>query len=265
MVERPLRRVEIDGRAATVQSLWAAVGGSYGHFTAMQVRDRSVRGMDLHLTRLAEGTQALFGARIDGELIVERIRHAVGDDVRDASVRVYILESGASGGGPSTTVTVREPASMPTVPQSLTSVRYQRPLAHIKYVGGFAQAYYGRLAAADGFDEVLLVDTDEVIAEGSVTNIGFVDGDTVVWPDAPALRGISMQVLQRELGAAAVPWRKETLRLSDVGSFGGAFVTNARGIAPVARIDEVDIPVDGRLVSTLVRLFEGAPWEPIGP
>ena len=264
MADRSLPRVEIDGRPATVESLWPAVGGGYGHFTAMQVRDRSVRGMDLHLARLAEGTEALFGTGIDEELIVERVRHAL-RDVRDASVRVYILDSGARAEGPSTTVTVRGPASMSTTPQRLTSVRYQRPLAHIKYVGGFAQAYYGRRAAADGFDEVLLVDGDDVIAEGSITNIGSVRGDTVVWPDAPALRGISMQVLQRQLGAAAVPWRQETVRLSDVGSFDGAFVTNARGIAPVARIDEVHVPTDNPLLSTLIRLFDDASWEPIGP
>lgn len=52
-------RIEIDGRAATVEAMWS--GGGFGHFTAMQVRDRKARGVDLHLARLEEGNRALFG------------------------------------------------------------------------------------------------------------------------------------------------------------------------------------------------------------
>ncbi len=96
MVDRSLPRIEIEGHAATVESLWSAVGRGYGHFTAMQVRDRKVRGADLHLARLKEGSLALFGAGLDGERVRELIRHA--------SVRVYVLPSESDA--PSVMVTV---------------------------------------------------------------------------------------------------------------------------------------------------------------
>jgi branched-subunit amino acid aminotransferase/4-amino-4-deoxychorismate lyase len=98
---------------------------------------------------------------------------------------------------------------------------------------------------------------------GSITNIGFVEGDAVVWPDAPALHGISMQILERELSKAGMPWRRAMVRLADVGSFDGAFITNSRGIAPVGRIDDASLPVGGELVSTVVQIFDAAPWDPI--
>ncbi|WIX75724.1 hypothetical protein QRX50_30085 [Amycolatopsis carbonis] len=43
----------------------ARVLGGYSHFTAMQVRDGRVRGLDLHLTRLASSTRLLFGSELD--------------------------------------------------------------------------------------------------------------------------------------------------------------------------------------------------------
>ena len=254
--------VEIDGRAATVGSLWSALVGGYGHFTAMQVRGREVRGLDLHLSRLEEGSHVLLGAELDGGRVRELIRHALGDDIRDASVRVNVFAAEADA-GLSVMVAVREPASMPSAPQSLQSAPYQRPLAHIKHIGGFGQTYYRRLAQERGYDEALLVGPDGEIAEGSITNIAFAEGDTVVWPDAPALRGISMQVLERELSKAHVPWLRRPVHLADVGSFDGAFITNSRGIAPVGRIDDTLLPTNGALVASVMQVFDEAPWDPI--
>jgi branched-subunit amino acid aminotransferase/4-amino-4-deoxychorismate lyase len=261
MVGQSSLRIEIDGQAAPVESMWSVEGG-YGHFTAIQVRDRRVRGLDLHLARLEEGTRALFGTGMDGEHVRELIQHALGDDTRDASVRAYVFESD-SDAAPAVMVTVREPASMPSIPQSLQSARYQRPLAHIKHLGDFGQTYYGRLATENGFDGALLVGPDGAVAEGSITNIGFADGNTIVWPDAPALHGISMQVLERELTKASIPWVHRTVNVADVGSFDGVFISNARGVAPVGRIDGTILPLGGELVATVMRLFDAAAWDPI--
>ena len=60
-----------------------------------------------------------------------------------------------------------------------------------------------------------------------------------MWPDAPALRGIMMQVLQRELDGAGIAWRYGPVRLDDVGTFDGAFVTNAHGWPRSRGIDDV--------------------------
>jgi branched-subunit amino acid aminotransferase/4-amino-4-deoxychorismate lyase len=101
-------RIEIDGCRPTVGTLQRLALEHFGHFTAMQVRDARVRGLDLHLARLAEGSRELFGAQLDPDRIRELARHALADDVLDASLRVIVFASDADG-AQSVMITVRPP------------------------------------------------------------------------------------------------------------------------------------------------------------
>ena len=252
-------RMEIDGRSATMEQLRAVAPAGYGHFTAMQVRDRRVRGLALHTDRLAAANREMFGTGLDTGLVLGYIRHALGE-TRDASVRVFVLEAADR---PAIMVTVRPPGAMPAGAWRLLTVPYQRPLPHLKHIGDFGQGYYQRLAWRQGFDEALLTGPGGVISEGSVTNIGFSDGASVVWPDAPALQGITMQILERALPGHGRPSQRLPVRVSNLGSFTAAFVTNARGIAPVGRIDELILPVDGALMAALTEAYDSAGWDPL--
>src|SRR5262245_23625283 len=53
--------IQMDGEAATAETLAAIALSAYGHFTAIQVRDFAVQGLDLHLRRLDEANRELFG------------------------------------------------------------------------------------------------------------------------------------------------------------------------------------------------------------
>lgn len=256
----PLQRIEIDGRDVTADRLlWAALGG-VGHFTAMQVRGGATRGLGLHLERLDSATRELFGRELDGEYVRGLIRHVLRDDIADASVRVHVH---APEGEPSVTVTVRAPGEMSRSPQALRSAPYQRPFPHIKHIGGFGQARHGELARRAGFDDALLTGPDGTISEGAVTNIGFHDGAEVVWPDAPCLAGITMQLLEARLRAAGIPTRRAPVTLGGLSSYVAAFVTNARGIAPVRRIDDTGFAVDEKLMTTLAELYDDVPWDAV--
>jgi branched-subunit amino acid aminotransferase/4-amino-4-deoxychorismate lyase len=252
--------VEIDGWPASADQLSALAQDSYGHFTAMQVRQGRVRGLDLHLDRLAAANQELFRLSLDAATVRDHIRHALGQDPRDASVRVYGLEL---LGQPSVVVTVRPPGGMQQSPWKLQTVPYQRSVAHIKHVGDFGQGYYQRLAHRNGFDEALLTGPDAVVSEGSITNIGFCDGTTVVWPDAPALAGITMQLLDRQLPSVGLASRRAQVRVPDAGSFSAVFVTNARGIAAVGQIDDHALPMDTDLIAALTGAYQSNAWDSI--
>jgi hypothetical protein len=167
-------RVEINGRPAGLEQIWELDLSSGGHFTAMQIRDRKTLGLEFHLARLDAATRELFGDGLDGDRLRAFIRHALGPGVADATVRVNVFRP--AGSEVSVAVSVRPPAAPPDGEQCLQTVTYQRPAAHIKRYGGFGQSYYGSLAQENGFDEALFTGPDGAIYEGSITNIGFIDG-----------------------------------------------------------------------------------------
>ncbi len=243
--------IEIEGEPVDAAQLWSTASG-FGHFTAMQVRGRRTRGLDLHLRRLEAANRELFDAGLDRERVRGLIRHALGE-VEDASVRVYAFESRDA---PATMVTVKEPGGI-TPRQSVMSVRYQRPDAHLKHLAT-GQGYYGRRAREAGYDDALLTAGDGQISETAIANVGFLDGDGIVWPEAPHLHGITMQLLE-----SATDSRRAPVYLQDVSSFEGVFVSNSRGVAGVERVDDVGLVVPDRRVKALTDAYDAVPWDEI--
>jgi branched-subunit amino acid aminotransferase/4-amino-4-deoxychorismate lyase len=264
-------RLFLDGQPAGLEQVWAidnSAGG--GHFTAMQVRGGATLGLEFHLARLDAASRELYGAGLDGELIRGYLRQALAG-IADASLRVNVFRrtaapvaggAGPAPGGVSVMVSVRPPSAPPGRPQRLQAVEYQRPMAHIKLAGGFGQGYFAGLAHGNGFDEALFTGPAGV-SEGAITNIAFADGDALVWPDAPALRGVMMQVLQRELTRAGLPWRYAPVHLRDLPGLGGALVTNSHGMAAVESIDSVRLSPDAPPVLAAARLLAAAVPDPI--
>lgn len=162
----PVPYAEFDGHPATEDDLRTAAFFTYGHFTAMQVREGRVRGLRLHLDRLDSANRALFELPLDGGRVRELIRHALrGAGVADGSVRVHgFLPPGATA--TTVMVTVRGPARLPAEPKSMMSVPYARAVPHLKRPGEFGQTYYGNLASRAGFDDALLTLPDGSVTEG---------------------------------------------------------------------------------------------------
>lgn len=249
-------RIEIDGHTPTEAEYRSLLVGQYGHFTAMQVRGGRTRGLDQHLARLMAANREMFDAELDPDLVRARIRHALGEDT-EASVRVLMVSP--ADDAPFMIVTVRPPGPAPDPPHTMRSVPYLRQLPHLKQVGGgFGQAYYQKVARRAGFAEALFTGPDGVIAEGAITNIGFVDGDVIVWPDTPHLAGITMQVLRAH---PDLRHRSATVRLSDLGSYQSVFISNARGIVPVGRIDDRELPIDEPFMKTVLAAYDAVPWD----
>lgn len=243
--------IEIDGVTAD-EAAFAEVTAPEGHFTAMQVRGRRARGVDLHLRRLDAANQELFGVPLDGDRVRGLIRHALGD-TRDASVRVYVHERSSQ---PAIAITVKPPAEMAT-PLRLGSVHYLRPSAHLKLVHT-EQGRHREAAQGHGFDDALLVGSDGLVSETSMANIGFFGRTGVVWPDAPMLHGITMQLLE-----AALSTHRMRVLLSGVDAFEGAFCSNARGLGLVSGIDEGTMGMPAERMRELADAYGSTPWDRI--
>jgi branched-subunit amino acid aminotransferase/4-amino-4-deoxychorismate lyase len=248
-------RIEVNGQDADEAAISLLEHEGWGHFTAMQVRGGRTRGLALHLARLEAAHREVYGRALSGEEVRARVRHALGGQA-DASVRVYGYWAGLI-------VTVREPRDTPRRPHSMTALHFQRPLARLKHAGSWGQGWFREVALAAGFDEGLLVDEAGRISEGTVTNVGFWREGRVVWPDAPKLPGITMLLLRRQLTAAGVPQAEAAVRVPDLAGYDGMILCNARGWAPVGRVDDLMIPQDEAFTSVVAAAFDRCPWDEI--
>ncbi|MDG4803917.1 hypothetical protein [Micromonospora sp. WMMD980] len=69
--------VHRNGRPATADDLAPLAFAGNAHFTAMQVRDRRVRGLDLHLARLRDASHELFGTALPDDQVRAAMRVAI--------------------------------------------------------------------------------------------------------------------------------------------------------------------------------------------
>lgn len=252
--------VEVDGRPARAVDVLARAVPGDAHYTAMQVRGGAVRGLAHHLARLDAATRELFDQPLDGDAVRRHVRHALATAgaADAASVRVDVFRA-APGAAASVMVTVGRAAEAPAAPQRLAVARYARPFAHLKHAGTFAQVHHARLARRAGFDDALLVAPGDLVAETTIANVGFLDGGDVVWPEAPALAGITMQVLAPLLRSVRRP-----VPLAGLGRFDGAFLANSHGIAAVGSVDGAALPpTDAALVRAVTDAYESVPHDPL--
>lgn len=255
-----MTHIEINGAAPAIEALHQAAVQGFGHYTSMQVRGRAVAGLDLHLKRLRAASAELFPDDLApaDDTITDLIGHALRDE-RDASVRVTILP------GRDVMVSVSAPVpDTPRPPLRVRTVRFERDLPHLKHRGTLAQTHHALEARRAGFDDVLFLSPDGLVLEGSVWNAAFWDGDRIIWPQAPMLAGITMQVLHRTLAGMAVPQTTMPISLSEKSELKAAAATNSHfPDQAIHQIDEINFPMYGHLTALLRRGWNEVPWQAI--
>lgn len=264
-----LPRCEIDGETATAAQLAHVARFNHGHFTSLQVREGGVRGLDLHLARLRDATRALYDAALDPRRVCDLLRRAL-RDVADASVRINVFApdwSVAAMSWPArigVMITILPPAVPDMRPLRLRTVEHERFLPRIKHVGTFPLFQLRADARRAGYDDALFIDRHGHVSEGTIWNIGFRDGDRIVWPESPQLDGVAMQLLDMQLAAAGIASERRTITRASLAGFDGAFVCNSNAVGqPVAAIDRFDFTFDDRATKALVELYQRNPLQPV--
>ncbi len=256
---------ELNGVPADINQVETLALTNYGHFTSMRVDNQWVRGLSLHLERLMRDCRQVFDADLDADRIRHLIRHTLANVSRPVAVRVTVfdpaLELGHLGvdAQPQVLVTTRPAAHLPLPALRLQSTIYCRDMPHVKHVGLFGSLQRRRIAQRNGFDDALFVNADATIAEATTSNVGFVDGDRIVWPQADCLAGVTMRLIgqARDEHATTVPIALE--QLADVDA---VFATNANvGIRPISAIDAFHWPDKHPILNILRKEYANLPAE----
>jgi branched-subunit amino acid aminotransferase/4-amino-4-deoxychorismate lyase len=258
--------VHRNGREASAAELAPLAFAGYAHFTAMQVRDGQVRGLDLHLERLRYASQKLFGRALSDDRVRSYLREALRGEPLDVSLTATVYsptgEFSADGADTELDLLVRTgpAASGPEGPLALAPVEHERVLPDIKHVGEVAKTYFLREAVEQGFDDAAFVDRHDRLSEGSIWNLAFWDGSAVVWPSADMLVGTTMGIVRRQLDRLGVSQRVQEIRVADLPALAGGVVMNSwtPGVA-LQRIGPVALPDAQSFVELLHRAYQAEP------
>src|SRR5436190_22800925 len=94
----------------------------------------------------------------------------------------------------------------------------------------------------------MFVEPDGRISEGATWNIGFFDGEHLVWPDAEALPGMTMQLIRRAHPDFAI----RPVDLNGIAGMDAAFATNVSvGVRPISAINETPLNANNPAISAL--------------
>ena len=262
-------RITLNGRVPELAELAFLAQVNYGHFTSMQVRDRGVRGFALHLQRLVEATRTLFGSELDVDRLRAQVRQILDAD-EAASLRITVfslaldraqLERPVATDVLLATDAARNPR---TSPLRVQSVPHERVLPQIKHAGTFGLFHHWRQARLAGYDDAVFTTAEGEISEGSIWNIGFWDGTRVIWPGAPALPGITLQLLDAGLRANGIETVVRPVHSDRLGEYRCAFTMNSGSVGPmIESIDGHRFAIDDGLMRLLAAAYESQPLEPI--
>lgn len=259
--------VTCNGLPAQVEDLLPALV-NYGHFTSLQVRDHAVQGLDLHLARLSQATRALFGSELDTVQVQTWMAQALQQaGLADASLRVTVYSRRFDFRNPlaavpvDVLVAVSAPVAL-VAPKRVRSVLWQREMPRIKHVGTFGLFAERRAAMAEGFDDVLFVTADGDVSEGSTWNLAVHDGERLLWPQAPALRGTAEALMKRHWPDAQLT---RPLALAELGSVKAAFACNASGLWALEAIDGHLLPSSQALAEQGRAVLAAVAWQGLGP
>jgi branched-subunit amino acid aminotransferase/4-amino-4-deoxychorismate lyase len=266
MTNHPDFRTEIDGREATAEALSSLAFAGFAHFTAMQVRDGAVKGLDLHLGRLRRASVEFFGQALPDDLVRERLRNAIDNGPSAVSLTATMYSRNGeftptgSDNDPAVLVRTAPPFDGPDGPLRLTVVQHERPFPTIKHVGEASKTQYLRRAVENGFDDAVFTDTHGHISEATIWNVAFWDGETVVWPKAALLPGVTMGIIRRQLANLGIAQREEQITTARLADMKGAAVMNSwTPCVVVSGFDAVSLPTSPTFTKLLKDAYAREP------
>jgi 4-amino-4-deoxychorismate lyase len=241
---------EHESQAATVADRAFQYGD--GVFETLRIANGSVRFLESHLQRLANGCERLRIPAPDASTLRDEIERVAGA-TRDAVVKV-IVSRGPGGRGyrapeqptPTRVVALYPLPAPDSGPLALrwcdTRVARQPILAGLKHLNRLEQVLAQSEWSDAGIQEGLMLDTEGELIGGTSSNVFVVRDGVLVTPDLRycGVRGVMRKQVIDCARTLGVPVSEEPLWPEDLPGAKEVFVTNAvRGIRPVATLAEL--------------------------
>ncbi|CAM5231901.1 hypothetical protein GCM10010329_63120 [Streptomyces spiroverticillatus] len=258
--------MELNGRPVALEAVRALALTNIGHFTSMRVEGRRVRGLSLHLERLARDCRTVFGTDLDLDQCRTYLRRAVTAQEGTFTVRVTVfdpnlgMQDPAAAATPQILITSRSSGELSLPPLRVSAVPFVRDLPHVKHVGLFGALHARRTAQLAGFDDALFYGPDNIVSEGGTWNVGFIDAEgAVVWPKADVLPGTTMALLQQHHDHQVQP-----VTLASVPTMQAAFATNVSiGVRAISAVDGTALPSEHPTLARLRETYLNVPGDEI--
>ena len=142
------------------------------------------------------------------------------------------------------------------------TLRAMRPNAEVKYINADLRQTTNAIIKERGVYEVLLVDNDGCVTEGSRSNECFVKGDSHHTAPLPyVLPGTSRKRVLSLCAGLHVPVVEEKVRLDELPHFDAAFITGTSPLVlPIRRVDTLPFdpanPLLRRIMESYFRLLD---------
>lgn len=242
----------------------------WGVFTTFRVTRGVLFAFERHWARMKRDAELLrvpFPSEPDW--LRERLLRLVAANERpDATMRVCIVKNtGTSFAGPAT-----EPEfDLVAMTTDLTDWGESMRLC-VMPGGRFAASPYSRTkvlswafnlnwyqaAHERGYDEVILLNERDEVAECTSANLYAVMGSEVYTPplEAGCLPGVTREILLTDLDVPGVRIQERTLTLSDLVNAHEVFVTSStRDVLPVSEIEGIQLNRRGSVAANIQRVF----------
>ena len=234
-----------------------------GVFETFRFRSAMPEFFDKHIKRMKNGAELLGIPVPDGEHIANRVLSAISESgISDAYVKVCVLSEGSTvfyghAEKANLLVIVRTYAvSRGPINTSICSFKRNSdsPLLRIKSLNYLENILARREAIPLGYDESLLLNEYDEIAEGSASNIFWVRDGVLFTPllACGVLPGIIRGILIEHASETGLDVQEGRYHIQDIMESEFAFFTNSlTGLLGIARINETPLSVDSTLRDTI--------------
>lgn len=267
----------VEEGAARIAALDRGLLHGRGVFETMRSYHRRVFRLAQHLRRAAEGARALdIAVAIDVAEIEQAVNAILARNrLEDAQVRLTATAGPETDSPrPMVVITARPlgdqyPAELYERGMSVVVSGVRRnetsPLTRVKSLNYLDNVLAREWARQQGADEALLLNSREMVAEGSASNLFILDHGGLMTPpvDAGALPGITRAAVMEVAAEAGIDCRESNATLDELKTAKEGFLTGSiMGVMPLTRLEGAAIgsgrpgPVTGLMRRLYERLIE---------